>query len=326
MNPADFLQTYPSNLLTIDSTWDYRKKSLRSQIDQKYSRLDTSQIALRYEPDTNWLFIDSSWLGEPEALDTDMAQIFRCSQFMGVKTMRLLKGTGQDDSPRRVYVFDLQKIPTQVQTITGKKRRAELNRALRESRRNIAVVAREMQFKDEFDQRLGMIPASFREAIKEELAGLKRLNNDLLRQIEMRDKIIIELETGKPPKAKRRVATKDKACHALDTFIKKNDQHFVRITRKIDVTGLVSTHEPVPEYAEVYGVLKDTITLLGRNHKVQAYIRADVLREAGIRPSVYRRDPRYVCSQSTYIKNRPDGEAVTRYCAVFDMRKKGEEG
>lgn len=324
MNPDDFLRTYPSNLLTIDSTWDYRKKALRSQIDQKYSGLDVSKIAIRYEPDTSWMFIDCGWLGEPEVLDADTAQIFQCSQFMGVKTMRLLKGTGHDDAPRRVYVFDLKKIPTKVQTLVGKKRRAELNRALRNSKRNMAVVAREMQFKDEFDRRLGLIPASFRDAIKEELAGLKRLNHDLLKQVEVRDKIILSLETGKPPKAKRRVVAKDRVCNALDTFIQKNKQHFVKMSRKIDVTGLVNTHDPVSDGVDVYGVLKDTITLLGRQHKVQIYIRADVLREAGIMPSMYRRDPRYVCSQSTYIKNKKDGEAITRYCAVFDMKKKGQ--
>lgn len=307
LTPIELLTMHPNLILTIDSTEDTRKTECRQNF-AKYADLNPGTIAMRYEPDTDYLFVDAGWLS-PE----DAADLFKNTQYKGKTSIRLLKGTGHTTPACTAHVFDL-KATSALRATHDKGRRDNYRRQLmRDLKGNIPAVAAKMAEFDARDEKLKHIDDSA-ERIRVLEALVKSLSNDILRMIEGKNPLTI----------KRRQKTKPIGrLDALTTFIRNNKPSFSADITKLEITNRIpehihtlylTPHKPI-------GILKESINLDGTHHRRRLHIEAAAIKH--IIPN-YRRDIRYTTSHTTYIKHLDaDGNPTTTnlYCAVFDLLK-----
>lgn len=306
--PTDILAANPHLTLTINSTEDTRKVEFRDNYN-KYANLDPDSVAIRYEPDTEYMFIDSSWLDDDTAAD-----LCKNTQYKGKTSVRLLKGTGHNVPTRIAHVFDLK--ATSALRATDHTKRDNYRRSLmRDLNGNIPEVASKLA---EFDLQEKNINAH--ESLEEQVYLLKRrvksLQNDILRMLDGKNPISYQ-------KRQRRKFESLGRMDSLTVYIRDHKPSFSYDISKIVVTNRIPEHthsQHLTPHAPL-GTLKETTNPDGSNHKKRLYISINHLKK--IVPN-YRRDCRYITSQTTYVKHLDaDGNPTTTniYCAVFDLLK-----
>lgn len=300
--PSELLTDFPQYVLTIDSTEDTRKLECRYNA-LKFKHINPDTIAIRHEPDTQYLFVDAAWLDQDKAED-----LFQNTQYKGRTSMRLLKGTGLPANSVSVHVFDLR--ATSALRSTNRVKRDNYRRKLmRDLKGDIPAVAAKLAEYDELNKKLGAA------STEESLLALKREIKTMLNTIK-------RVAEGKP---ERRVLKKLGRMERVDNYIMEL-KNFNRLSRQ----GVAIKRENnVPHLRSIdflagpdaQGVFKESINLNGTNHKRRVYIEAARIKK--IIPN-YRRDTRYITSHTTYIKHLDaDGNPTTTnlYCAVFDLLK-----
>lgn len=317
MEPKALLAKHYDKTLTIHSTEDMRKKSCRLNTDNTFSSIDPDCIAIRYEPDTEYMFVDAAWLATE--LDEDNEPLLKSlqmnTQYKGPSSIRLLKGTGHVRPACKVHVFDLRAGSALRNTRTPTGRVNLRSRLMREHNGDVNIVARALALYDEADA-LIQEPDSDIEVMKQLMRDLKRERRALER-----------LAGGMKPL--KRAKSKRVHIPALDQFIVDSTQmraldlNQVRLDQNARIPEFVRRDKPAPVSEEhLLGALKESINLNGTHHTKRVYLRISVLRRAI--PN-YRHDYRYVTSHSTYVryKDSDDPHAphknTTIYCAVFDL-------
>jgi hypothetical protein len=304
LTPQDMIDTYPHMTLTINSTDDTRKKKYKDNYT-KFQHLDPSTIALRYEPDTDFLFIDASWLSPEEAKD-----LFLNTQYKGKTTVRLLKGTGH--APERnqtisAHVFDMKATSARRVLTDNTKRRGIRYKLMQELKGDVRAVAAKLQEYDAYDAKLDN-EVDKDEKIRELKRQLARLRKDEIRRME-----------GYKP-IKRNIQKLGK-LESLDIFIQNNRNKISADITRIVVENRIPRYEKQQAFAEgnAIGVLKESINLDGTNHKKKLALEVRAIKT---KIPNYRRDSRYTTSQSVYVKHKgADGSLQTKiiYCACFDL-------
>lgn len=317
-SPSDLLKDCAANLLTIDSSRDGRKRGAEQMA------IDTDTIALRYEPDTQYLFVDTSFL-EGWLLDDGRPateHLYQNTQYRGHATVRLLKGTGHSAPARSVQVFDMAAISAKRAGGTRRGRAAVRNKAMRETKRDMKAVAEATQLYDEIQMR--------QLAMGEQGAKAKTLEaqRKLLRDMQATERRINRLMQGLKPVARPRKPR---------VRLPELTQHIKNLLKQGAMT--IQGHKLLvdkgkPTYTELdhlgkehtlAGMHKESVNRNGKDHTSKIYLEVKKLKK--LFPQ-YRSDARYTHSQSTYIKclgAKGEVTGITRYCAVFDMLKK-EEG
>ena len=347
MEPKTLLTKHSDKTVTIDSTEDMRKKACRLNTPNTFFSIHPDSVAIRYEPDTGYMFVDASWLATE--LDDDNVPLLKSlqvnTQYKGTSSIRLLKGTGSSRPACRVHVFDLRAGSARRITRTSSGRVNLRSRLMREHHGDVAVVAKALALYDEADA-LIREPDENAEVMKQLLVDLKKERKALER-----------LAGGMKPKSKR---AKPKPVHllALDQFIVEStkmqalDLNQVRLDQNARIPEFVRRDKPAPVSEEnLRGVLKEHINLNGTNHTKRVHLKISELRK---HVPNYRNDFRYVTSYATYARYKDEAteqnpttnqthknaeqnpttnqthKNTTLYCAVFDLlrtraKAEGEE-
>lgn len=304
--PTELLAAYPHLTLTINSTEDTRKTACKGNY-AKYAHLDPDALALRYEPDTDYLFVDASWLDQEIAED-----LFKNTQYKGKSTVRFMKGTGHNVTTRTCHVFDL-KATSALRTVDHVKHSNYRRALLRDLKGDIPAVAEKMR---EFEESSKTITDTQDESLRLRLLQqrVKALEKDILRMLDGQNPISYK-------RSQRRKYEALGHMEALTNYIRNHKPSFSADVSKLEITNRIPEHRTL-QYLTPHtplGVLKETTNTDGSNHKKRLYIAIHHLKK--LIPN-YRRDSRYITSQTTYIKHQDaDGNPVTTniYCAVFDL-------
>lgn len=317
--PIDLLERYKSLLLTINSTEDARRSDPAGLQRSQFFSLNPDMVMLRYEPDTKRLVVDAEWLRMEWFNDnTPIAtSLFRNTQYVGLGTARLLKGTGHSSRTKRVHVFDLS-IVDAIRSENLKARENFRKNTLRKNKGDVRLTAEAMTKYDNLQWAMGT-PTTHPDDMKFMLEQAK----DVLKRLDRHALGLKPIQRKK--KERERLLVID---NRMDT-----DWARERLTLNrtyIGSRGGMPSLEKQEYYAPaeaVIGQIKETVNRNGSNHKKQLFIEVAVLKTEIAHN--YRNDLRYTHSQSTYIKTREvDAHGIERivprtlYCAVFDLLKK----
>lgn len=309
-----------STILTINSTDDARRADPNGSLRDHFRGIDPNMFTMRYEPNTNFLFVDAQWLSMErfDVYDEEKGEfkkmsdsLFKNTQYIGPSSIRMLKGTGHNQPPRRVHVFDLNKVSA-IRSVASKKREAYRRSQLRKNKGDVKLTAAAMKAYDDIQWGIDIGKEGQIDELKRQLKKAEEVAKVLLRQAQ-----------GLKP-IRRKNVIKEK-LEAVDTCMKefKNDISIIKdcteYTYRIPKEVKEEYYAPAPT---VLGLYKETSNRNGTNHKKLLYLHVAQLKDSI--PN-YRRDIRYTHSQSTYIKTvdaEGNVKAQTLYCAVFDLLRR----
>lgn len=107
-DPEQILTLFASKVLTIHSTADKRNRMDDTEVVRQLEHLQ-NKIVIRYEPDTNLLFVSTKWVREA-GLCEHFTKLRATTRYITTNQKRMEKGTGIPCyQPTTVYVFDLLK-------------------------------------------------------------------------------------------------------------------------------------------------------------------------------------------------------------------------
>ena len=338
INPSMFLRGYQDVILEVPS---YRDQRQRGFIKNEEAEDLKDTYTMRYEPDKMMLYVTVPQFNE---LPVDWRlHLKQNTQYLGMKSVNLLKGTGcvRSDGVRvhYVHVFDMGRVDSIKATSrpTKAQERNEYNRLCRMHNHNIHEVANGMEL---YRQRVaGMRPTKTKDDTQAEvIARLERQIKSLNQRLRNSKKA--KVEKVKPAKTR---------IEALDGFFvefKANTRTNItkRSTDHMGQPILIPPPKPMLTMAPDYAVQlaqweeinqrinKDPAQNDPRNATIMLYeqkARLDnntVTRKIYVQTSNlkhhvpnYRHDIRYTHSQSMKIHSDKDTPSV--YCAVFDLDK-----
>lgn len=312
MEPVDLLKKYKDSVFTIDGAQDARKKLYRQSALEKTESVKPEEIAIRYEPDTGYMYVDASWLsGMVDEDFNDLETKFKQNiQYKGRININMMKGTFHEGTSTRVHVFDL--ITPSAKRILGNDpgRITYRNNLMRKTRRDMPAVAKAMEAFDMLDPLI--------KRGKNDLELQRELNAESRKLLKEARRLALGLKPiQRAKKPRERLAQ-------LDAYIVENKPSFdvkrTYLLVEANVPHLRHIDKPAPN-KHTKGLFRESVNLDATNHKRRVHV---VIKDLKKEVPNYGNDVRYVCSQSTYVRyvnERDEIVGTTMYCAVFDLKK-----
>ena len=339
ITPRDIMRIHRPHLLEINSNMDGRTEAQRETRDLLYgedSDFEPEEIGMRYEPDTQRLYIDAKWLRRITIEETltgneYLNELKRCTQYMGVLTMRLLKGTGCNTAASSCLLFDLNRAcAPSVKTRNRTENARELGRA------HLA----DPNFINMTNPLLDRLRVMEREVKDEIRAGTIDLDaaKYILENARKERKLIERIKYGK---------TTDVRTVRVSKQIPKRNRaklNIMALAKELASTDNLMVRQIVQDIHAPEGHREVIVDAVG---EVLGYLKQDrkerklYLVVSHLKKHIpnYRRDYRYTHSQTTYLTELHDDPTLThhyaadrlrvphklnKYCAVFDLKRSYE--
>lgn len=336
LTPRMMIEGYRPNLLEINSHMDSRidaQSEMREALFGEDSGFEPSEIGIRFEPDTNRLYISTKWLRritieESFMGDEYLNELKRSTQYIGVLSMRLLKGTGFVSHAESCALFDLNRA-----CAPSVKPRNKTDNARELNRLHLA----DPQFVNMASAPLDRLRVVEREVKDTLRAGMIDVESAryILESARKERKLLERIKYGKVTDVRKLVVSKQ--------IPKKNRIKLNVLTYAKDLAALnnLMVRQTVQDKSSPEGFRTIVVDALG---EVLGYLKEDrqekklYLVVANLKKSIpnYRRDYRYTHSQTTYLTELLDDPTLThhyaadrlrvphkvnKYCAVFDLRR-----
>ena len=336
ITPKIMMEGYRPNLLEINSHMDSRLSAQAETRERLYgegSDFEPDEIGIRYEPDTQRLYIDANWVRKVNIEEAGqgheyITELRRGTQYVGEFSMSLLKGTGHVRPPKTCLIFDMNRACAPSAKVRN---RTEATRDF----------ARSHRADPEYAYRVDPL-----------LDRLKTLQN------EIRDKEI-DLDTAKylfeGIKKERKLLERLKFKKATDVRTVSNPAtpkktrlklNIMALAKDLAATDNLMVRQLVQDIESPDGHREVIVDAVG---EVLGYLKQDrkerklylVVSHLKKKIPNYRRDYRYTHSQTTYLTELHDDPALThhyaadklrlthklnKYCAVFDLKRPYEGG
>lgn len=335
LTPAMMLDGYRPNLLEINSRMDSRvaaQAETRERLYGEGSDFEPDEIGIRYEPDTNRLYVDATWLRQvtiEESLTGNeyINELRRGTQYVGEFSMSLLKGTGHTRPPKTCLLFDMNRAcAPSVKT----RNRTEATRDLARMHKadpnyinmvnplldKLRVIQNEIK-----DNEIDADTAKYLiESIRKERKLLERIKFKRVTDVRT---VQIRRQSPKKERLKLNIMAYAKELLGTDNLMVRQivqDKDAPEGHREVIVDAI----------GEVLGYLKQD-----RSER-RLYLVVSHLKKAI--PN-YRKDYRYTHSQTTYLTELHDDPTLShhyaadrlriptklnKYCAVFDLKRSYE--
>ena len=332
LTPKMMMDGYRPNLLEINSHMDSRVAAQAEKRESLYgegSDFEPDEIGIRFEPDTNRLYIDARWLRKITVEESLMGheyvnELRRNTQYVGEFSMSLLKGTGHTRAPKTCLIFDMNRAcAPSVKTRNKTEATRDLARSHLADPEYINAVNplldRLRVLRNEItDNEIDHDTAKYLlEGIRKERKLLERIKFKRVTDVRQMPTL------RKPPKKERTKLN----IMAYAKELANSDNLMVR--QIVQDKDAPEGHREVivDAVGEVLGYLKQD-RLERKLYLVVSHLKKAI--------PTYRRDYRYTHSQTTYLTELHDDPTLShhyaadrlriptklnKYCAVFDLKR-----